>query len=330
MEGPFYSIYMGGGTPSTLDRKLLEKLLCALRKFSTVSGEFTVEVNPESLDVEKVKILSDFGVNRLSIGTQSLNDRKLKKLGRIHSVADAHEAVLSAHKHGFKNISADLMFGVWGEDVVSWRKELDEMVRLPINHISCYELTYEKNTPLYSAVVQKSVLPLDSDVTSEMYETAIDVLSLRGFKQYEISNFAKAGYESKHNMNYWDNNPYVGLGPSAFSYIDGVRARNVSDVKDYVERFNAGKVLTDFSEKLSPIKSAKETAAVKIRTKDGIDFDWFFAKTGFVFCDLEKKALPKLIEDGLIKYKRDGDKQTGICLKRKGFLFCDTVSSSLL
>jgi oxygen-independent coproporphyrinogen-3 oxidase len=178
--------------------------------------------------------------------------------------------------------------------------------------------------------VQKSILPLDSDVTSEMYETAIDVLSLRGFKQYEISNFAKAGYESKHNMNYWDNNPYMGLGPSAFSYIDGVRSRNVSNVKEYVERFNAGKVLTDFSEKLSPIKSAKETAAVKIRTKEGIDFDWFSDKTGFDFCDLEKKALPKLIEDGLIKYKWAGDKQTGICLKRKGFLFCDTVSSALL
>ena len=330
IEGPLHSIYIGGGTPSALDRKLLEKLLLSLKHFSVITGEFTFEANPESLDDEKIKTLLDLGVNRISVGVQSLDERKLKKLGRIHSADRARAAVISAHKLGFKNISADLMFGVWGESPEDWRKELDGIVRLPIDHVSCYELTYEKNTPLYSAVGKNSVIPLEEEVTSAMYETAIDILSLRGFKQYEISNFAKTGYESKHNMHYWNNYPYIGLGPSAFSYIDGTRSRNVSDVKEYAKRFDAGKALTEFSEKLSPVNSAKETAAVKIRTKDGIDFDWFLAKTGFDFPDLEKKVLPKLIEDGLIKYKRDGVKQTGVCLKRKGFLFCDTVSSAFL
>jgi len=254
----------------------------------------------------------------------------LKKLGRIHNCAKAKEAVSLAHKRGFKDIGTDLMFGVWGERLEDWKRELDEAVRLPITHVSCYELTYEKGTPLFSALDNKSIQPLDDEITSKMYEMAIETLALRGFKQYEVSNFAKPGFESKHNMRYWVNGPYIGLGPSAVSYIDGVRSKNRSDVIDYIARFESGKTLTESSEKLSPVDSARETAAVKIRTRDGIDFKWFKARTGFDFLELERKALPRLMEDGLIKYKRDGDAETGICLKRKGFLFCDTVSSALV
>ncbi|MDD5136737.1 MAG: coproporphyrinogen-III oxidase family protein, partial [Candidatus Omnitrophica bacterium] len=272
----------------------------------------------------------DNGVNRLSIGLQSCDERKLKKIGRIHTSLKGKDAICLAHKKGFKNISADLIFGVWGEGLKDWREELDEVVRLPIKHVSCYELTYEKGTPLFSAAANKSILPIADEVGAAMYEMAIDILSLRGFKQYEVSNFAKRGYESRHNSNYWENNPYLGLGPSAVSYIDGKRSRNVSDVKEYVERFNSGKSLIEFSEKLSAEKSAKETAAVKIRTRDGIGFDWFKNKTGFDLLELERRALPKLLEDGLIKYKKEGNAPTGICLKRKGFLFCDTVSAALL
>ena len=330
MERSVYSIYIGGGTPSVLDPKLIQKLLVSLKSFSIESGEFTVEVNPESLDEDKAGLFLDHGVNRISIGLQSLDERKLKKLGRIHSSNRAREAVCMAHKKGFRNISVDSIFGVWGEDPGEWKRELDDITRLPITHVSCYELTYEKDTPLFSALSNKSIQPVDNDAASVMYETAIDILSLRGFKQYEVSNFAKAGYESRHNSNYWENNPYIGLGPSAVSYIGGVRARNICDVKSYIEKFNAGKSLTESSEKLSPVKSARETAAVKIRTKGGIDFGWFKAKTGFDLLGLEKKVLPGLVEQGLLKYKREGDLQTGICLKRKGFLFCDTVSSAFL
>ena len=325
-----HSIYVGGGTPSALPRGLLEKLLVSLKGFSIKSGEFTIEANPESLDGEKINLLRDLGVNRLSIGVQSLDERKLKKLGRIHTCAKAKQSVELSYKMGFKNISADLMFGIWGEEIGSWKKELDEIVRLPITHVSCYELTYEKSTPLFSALLNKSILPLDEEITASMYEMTIDTLALRGFKQYEVSNFAKPGCESKHNMHYWENNPYIGLGPSAVSYIGGVRSRNVSDVKEYIDKFENGKSITEFSEKLSPIRSAKETAAVKIRTKEGIDFEWFKAKTGYDFLKLEIKAIDELIAKDLIKYRMEGDRVTGIALKRKGFLFCDTVSSALL
>ncbi|MFA5144140.1 MAG: radical SAM family heme chaperone HemW [Candidatus Omnitrophota bacterium] len=325
-----YSIYVGGGTPSVLDIRMLGRLLSGLKKFSITSGEFTVEANPESLDDDRIKLFLDSGVNRLSIGLQSFNERKLKKLGRIHTAAKGAGAVELAHKRGFKDISVDLIFGVWDEKAESWKDELDQAARLPITHVSCYELTYEKDTPLFAAAANKSVMPLSDEINAAMYGAAIDLLSLRGFKQYEVSNFAKGGYESKHNRNYWDNNSYIGLGPSAVSYLDGERSRNVSDIKEYAERSGAGKPLAESSERLSPIRSAKETAAVKIRTKDGIDFDWFDRRTGFDFLKLENKALPKLLEEGLIKYKKYNNISAGVCLKRKGFLFCDTVSSALL
>jgi len=221
LAGGFSTIYIGGGTPTVLDRRLLEELLKSLKPILRNCFEFTVEANPESLDDDKIKLLLDYGVNRLSIGVQSLSDRKLKRLGRLHSSRKAEEAVRLAAKRGFDNLSLDMIFGVWDEGVESWKKELDGIVKLPAAHISCYELTYEKNTPLFSALRNKSIEPLDDEITARMYECAVDVLSLRGFKQYEVSNFAKEGYECRHNLNYWENNSYVGLGASAFSYNDG-------------------------------------------------------------------------------------------------------------
>jgi len=330
LDGPFATVYIGGGTPSALDKGMLARLVKGIGRFLPGVSEFTMEANPESLDEEKIKLLLDAGVNRLSVGLQSFDEGKLKKLGRIHDARRAADAVSAAAKKGFKNISIDLIFGVWGERPDIWKRDLEEALKLPVTHISCYSLTYEKDTPLFQAVKNGSVKPLEDEAAAAMYEAAIELLSLRGFKQYEVSNFARGGFECRHNLAYWENNPYVGLGASAASYIEGVRSKFVSDVKGYIRRFKEARSLVESSEKLKPIKRAKETAAIKIRTKEGIDFEWFKGKTGYDFCGLERKALPKLIEDGLIKYKKDGDSPVGIVLKRKGFLFCDTVSSALL
>ena len=330
LEGHFSTVYIGGGTPTVLDNKLLEKLLKAVAARSASAQEFTVEANPDSLDDEKIRLLAGCGVNRLSIGVQSLDERKLKKLGRIHSAEKARESVRLAAKMGFSNISADIIFGVWDETLDALKKDLDEILKLPLTHISCYSLTYEKDTPLFSAVKNKSVAPLEDDLVAAMYETAIDRLALRGFKQYEVSNFAKVGYECAHNLNYWDNEPYVGLGASAVSYIDGVRAKNVPSVGEYIKRHEEGRSLIESSEKLSPVRRARETAALKIRTSRGIDFAWFKAKTGYDFTELEKRAIIDLLDKDLVKYKKENNIPSGICLKRKGFLFCDTVSSALL
>lgn len=328
--GTFDTIYIGGGTPTAIDAGNLARLIKSLSGMSGSSTEFTVEANPESLDREKLKILSGGGVNRLSIGIQSLKEDKLKKLGRIHNAKRAADSVLDASKAGFGNISIDLMFGVWGESPESWRTELEEAVKLPVKHVSCYELTYENGTPLFGMLKNRAIEPQPDDVTAGMYEKAIELLSLNGIKQYEVSNFAVPGYESRHNMNYWNNYPYTGLGASAFSYDGKTRSRNIADADEYSKRVLAGAYPKDFSETLSPEKRARETAAVKIRTRDGIDFSWFKEQTGYDLAELGKRSIPKLVEDGLIRYVRQGDRVTGINLKRKGMLHCDTVSSSLL
>ncbi|MBN1526649.1 MAG: radical SAM family heme chaperone HemW [Candidatus Omnitrophica bacterium] len=330
LNSPFATVYIGGGTPTALDMPLLEKLLAPIKRFLPAISEFTVEANPESLTDEKMALFLESGVNRLSIGVQSMREQKLKKLGRLHSARQAIDAVRRANKRGFKNINIDLIYGVWGEEVDSWKKEIREAVELPVTHISCYGLTYEKETPLWEAVRNSSVKPLEDDAAAAMYELAIDSLALRGFKQYEVSNFAKEGFGCRHNLTYWSNDPYVGLGASAVSYKDGSREENLSDIDEYIRRCGEGKTLIVSSEKLPPAKRAKETAAVKIRTKEGIDFEWFRQKTGFDFMELEKNALPELVENGLLKYRKEGNVPMGISLKRKGFLLCDSVSSSFL
>ena len=326
----FSTIYIGGGTPTVLGEGLLKKILSCLRNCITGSCEFTIEANPESLGVEKIKLFLDMGVSRLSIGVQSLRGEKLKKLGRLHTSRRALDAVYLASKKGFKNINIDMIFGVWCESPETWEKELREAARLPITHVSCYSLTYEKGTPLFLAVKNRSITPLEDTTMAQMYKTAIETLSIGGFKQYEVSNFSKEGYECRHNLNYWENNPYIGLGPSAVSYIDGSRIRNVSDVSEYIKNYTCGKSLTEFTERLSPLKKAKETAAIKIRTKDGIDFDWFRRKCGYDFLKLEERVVSELVKKGFIKYKKYGNIPTGVMLRQKGFLFCDTVSSAFL
>jgi oxygen-independent coproporphyrinogen-3 oxidase len=324
------TIYIGGGTPSALPAYLLVKLLRGLKRFTGDDVEFTVEANPESLDREKLRLFCDEGVNRLSIGIQSFTDEKLQKLGRIHSAAEAINAIEISRKAGFENISIDLIFGVWGEAASDWRAELKKAARSPVKHISCYSLTYEENTALLAAKEAGNVLPLDGEAVAEMYEYALDYLPGQGFEHYEVSNFAGKDHRCRHNLNYWDNDPYIGLGASAVSYLNGIRTTNVPDIGEYIKRARAQKDPAGSSEKLSDMDRAKETAAVKIRTKEGIDFGWFGEKTGFDLCGLEEEALPALIEKGLIGYKTEDKNTIGIRLTRKGFLFCDAVSSGLL
>lgn len=330
LEEKISTIYIGGGTPTVLRKNLLEKLLRGLKRFTGDDIEFTVEANPESLDEEKLKLFLGAGVNRVSIGAQSFNDDKLKRLGRIHSAQEAEDAVDISRKAGFNNINIDLIFGVWGETVSGWRAELKKAARSPVKHISCYSLTYEENTALIAAKNAGKVLPLDEEVAADMYEHTIDYLPRRGFGHYEISNFAEKGYRCRHNLNYWNNDPYIGLGASAVSYLDGVRKMNVPDVKGYIEKVSKGEDPAASSEKLSDIDRAKETAAVKIRTKEGIDFGWFAEKTGLDLRGLEKDALPALVAKGLIEYKKKNKHRFGTRLTKKGFLFSDTVSSELL
>jgi oxygen-independent coproporphyrinogen-3 oxidase len=306
LKNSFRTIYIGGGTPTVLSVDLWAKLLKSLKKFTRSGLEFTIEANPESLDEAKVKLFKAQGVNRLSIGVQSLFDKKLKQLGRIHSAQDAVAKVLLAKNNGFNNLNADFIFGLAGESLDGWKKELRQIVKLPLKHISLYALTYSEVA--------------SEEITSRIYKYNQSYLPKKGFRHYEVSNFSKKGYESQHNLNYWDNSSYLGLGPSAVSYHQGLRQKNIADLGKYLQKQTIAS-----KEELSPLKRAKETAALKIRTSQGIDFKWFKKQTGFDFKKLEAEALEGIRGQGLVKYAK-----TKVYLTAKGFLFSDAVSRALV
>ncbi len=329
----FSSIYIGGGTPSILSLDLSDKLLSGLKKFIKPDIEFVIEVNPESMDSKKLKLFLDKGVNRISIGVQSFDDKKLKALGRVHNAKQAAQAIELSKKSGFKNVSIDMIFGASGENLKTWQDELKKAVEFDIQHISCYSLSYEKSTPLFRMREKKEIAPIDDEVMAEMYRYTMSYLPDNGFNHYEVSSFSKPGFECRHNLNYWDNNSYVGLGPSAVSYIDGVRSENIRDAEEYIDRFKKGVSVIAYKEKLLELRMAKETAGVKIRVKQGIDYGWFKNKTGFDFENImEKGTIDELFKDDLLEYKIDKAtrERTGIMLTEKGFLFSDTVSSAFL
>ncbi|MEM7816426.1 MAG: radical SAM family heme chaperone HemW [Candidatus Aenigmatarchaeota archaeon] len=326
----FSTVYIGGGTPSILDYKLLKKLLKNLKKISYKVEEFTIEANPESLDKTKLNLFRDYGINRLSIGVQSFFDNKLKKLNRVHTAEDAIKAIELAYRCGFNNINIDLIFGVEDESLKNWKKELRKAVGLPIKHISTYAISYEKNTALFKKIKKKIYRPLEEEIVSDMYRFILNYLPLKGFIQYEVSNFAKKGYFCKHNLNYWNNGTYLGIGASAFSFDGRLRFQNIKDVKKYIKKIKNRESPIIFSEKLPSLRRALETASLKIRTKDGIDFRWFKKNTGFDFLNIKKDIIKNLIREGLIEYKKRKNKIVGIALTKKGFLFADTVSCNFL
>ena len=326
----FSTIYIGGGTPTVLEKTLLKQLLKSLERLISRGCEFTIEANPESLTKDKIAILIDGGLNRISIGAQSLLDSKLKKLSRIHSAKKVYQAITLAKKGGFSNISIDLIFGIWAEVFKEWQRELKEVVELPVTHISTYALTYERTTPLFKKLKQGKVSPLEEGAVASFYKFAIDYLPKNGFSHYEVSNFAKNGYRCQHNLNYWHNYSYFGLGACAVSFLEGVREKNIADVRGYIDKLERNLSPVVSKERLSKLRGAKETAALKVRTKQGIDFKWFDKHSGFSFRELESGQLDWLIDEGLIRYRRQKGQISGIYLTKKGFLFADTVSSSLL
>ncbi|MBN2120861.1 MAG: radical SAM family heme chaperone HemW [Candidatus Omnitrophica bacterium] len=325
----FSTVYIGGGTPSVLDEYLLERLL----KTINCPGvkETTLEANPESLTRPKLEIMRNLGLSRISIGVQSFDNKVLSFLGRVHNKAQALKAVELAEKTGFKNISIDLIFGLPKRGLDFWKKELSQAAALEIKHISLYSLTYEKGTPLYSRLKSREFSPIGNEEEAEMYSYSIDFLSKKKFFQYEVSNFSKRGFDCRHNLFYWDNSSYLGLGASAVSYVNGVRKKYTLSVQEYVKKARG---LSDEAvveqEKLSPLRRAKETAALNIRRAKGINFLKFAKNTGFDFLTIEAKAKDKLLEEKLIVLKKRNSRIFGIKLTRKGFLFCDKVCREFL
>lgn len=319
------TVYIGGGTPTSLSVAVLGRLLSFVIPLVTEKTEFTVEANPESVTEEKMRALAEAGVNRISLGVQSFSDQKLKTLGRIHNADSARRALDLIRVEGIKNISIDLMFGVPDETETVWSGDLKEAVSSGVQHISCYAFTVEEGTPFSRMVLERRVRLASDSSQARMYETAVDALQGAGFLRYEVSNFALPGFECRHNINYWDGGEYYGAGASAVSYVGGVRAERVHDVRTYINAGGNGEKTTLSREILPSEKRARETAAFKIRTALGIEFEWFLRTTGYEFNTLLGKDAEELHARQLIE-----SSASGIRLTSKGFLFCDTVSRAFV
>lgn len=261
------TIYFGGGTPSLLTDEQISRIISECREcFELHSPEITLEANPCTVDLEKLVKLRKTGVNRLSFGIQSADDEQLRKLGRLHDFKKAVEAIENAAKAGFDNISGDLMLGIQGQDEESLMKTLDSMTKLPLTHISAYMLKIEEGTPFYKEETFKSTA--DEDLMSRLYKRTVDELDRRNFKQYEISNFAKDGRVSKHNLKYWHGDEYLGFGTQAHSFFEGVRYFCSDSVSDYITKDIQDRTITEES-----VNSGEEYVLLGLRLNEGIDID---------------------------------------------------------
>lgn len=268
---PVDTVYIGGGTPSVFGGKRLAALLKALSKRVQLDryAEITVEVNPESVDKPLLKALKKAGVNRISMGVQSADDAQLKRLGRIHSFADAVNAVELCKKYCTDNISLDLMFGLPGQDIESCLRSVDAICDLEPKHISCYALKLEEGTPMFAENPPRA----DDDAQADMYLALTKRLRERGYAQYEISNYAKPGFRSRHNSRYWDLSDYLGFGCAAHSFYGGKRFYYAEDISAYIRGMQGQNPIVEDAEDIACPASMRvgEYLMLALRTCDGID-----------------------------------------------------------
>lgn len=317
------TIYIGGGSPSILQREHLLRLVGRAKQRCPAAKEFTVEVNPSQVDVELLSELQRAGVNRLSIGAQSFIQRELDFLGRGHTVDCIRRAVRQGRSAGFDNISLDLIFAVPGSDLDSWKHNLRSAIELQVNHISAYGLSYEEGTPFSKDLAEGLIEPVDEDTDREMYELTIDELAAAGIEQYEISNFAGNGFECRHNLNYWANGSYIGIGPDAASYLHGTRSSNFADIDNYVRAVTSGENPVESSETLSDLELACETAVLNLRRLRGIDLAEFENRTGYDALELFAEPIRRYRKLGLIEKDSGRISLTRQALGIADSIFCD-------
>ena len=284
------TLFFGGGTPSLLNLQHWRKILETMERLELLgAAEWTIECNPATVSLDKAALWRECGVNRISMGVQSLDDQLLDRLGRVHSRQMVFKSYDLLRRAGFQNINLDLMFGIPGQTLDVWRNTLAEVIQLGSEHLSCYEVIYEEDTPLF-AQLQAGEFAVNEDLNCAMYDELLNAARGANFHQYEIANFAKQrsplledvpGFGCRHNINYWRGGSYYGLGPSAASYVRGVRMKNWSNTGLYCQRLERGCRAIESHEELSPLKRAGETAAFGLRMNAGWEFDRFNRATGF-------------------------------------------------
>jgi oxygen-independent coproporphyrinogen-3 oxidase len=264
--------------------------------------ECTLEANPGTLNEHRLLKYHALGINRLSLGLQSIHEDQLKILGRIHSFSDFKNNIVNAKRIGFENIGADLIFGIPGQSAKSWEQTLAEVVATGVKHISCYSLSVEEGTRLHAMIANNTVPAPDEELDRYMYHHALEFLGKSGFIHYEISNFALPGYECRHNLNYWTRGEYVGFGAGASSHYNSVRYSNEASIRDYIDRINSNgsAVCVEHSEMLDNVEKMKEYAILRLRLSEGIHSGEFEAEFNIGFFDVFGDAVRKLVQEGLL------------------------------
>lgn len=321
-QEPAATVYIGGGTPTMLSMSELTAIVCALRKAFpiAVDAEFTMEANPGTVGAGELKELRELGINRLSFGVQSFDDALLRRIGRVHTAAQAFEAVENAQIAGFKNLSLDLMYGLPGQTLGQLENSVETASSLGVQHISIYGLQLEEDT-VFARQRDMGRLVLPSEETAEaMYDYMTVALPQHGYMRYEISNFARPGFESRHNLGYWQNVPYLGLGAAAHSYTGEQRLANITDIDSYIQLLAAQKSPALEEEKITRKIAMEEFAFLALRTTQGIDKKAFETKFGCSLASVYREVIHRMKEKGLLE-----EKQNHVHLTRLGMKYGNIV-----
>lgn len=322
---PIQTLFLGGGTPSQLSARQLGQLLGDLRRWLPLElgYEFSIEANPDSLTSDKIAILADHGVNRVSLGGQSFEPQLLQLLGRQHTADEVPRAV-DRVKARLAQVSLDLIFGVPGQTAAQWEADLNRALALPLDHLSLYGLTFEKGTPLWKRRRRNEIQSLDEEAELALYSSAIDRLEAAGFEQYELSNFARPDCRCRHNGIYWSNWAYLGFGMGAARYVNGRRELNTRDLHGYIRRALSGEPTTFQAEELNAEDRARETLALGLRRSEGVERHAFRVQTGFDLDRIAGLVIPRCTALGLLH-----DHGTGVALTRSGRYVADTIITDL-
>lgn len=321
--GELDTIYVGGGTPTTLRPGELKALFAAIGDGFAISpdSEVTIEANPGTIDKEKALMLLESGVNRFSIGIQSFNDNELRLLDRIHDSCTGTWVVEMLRGCGVKNLSIDLMYGIPGQTLGDWANSISRALELSPEHISAYELTPETGTPFYKAIAENTLSKPGEDAIIQMYYYAIDELAGAGYKHYEISNFARQGFECRHNLNYWDRGQYIGIGAGAHSFEGSRRTSNTDDIKNYINSLKTRSSTVKEGIEISREDALRESIFLGMRKTEGLNIGYFEKYLGK---DI-KSAVSEFISAGLLE--SSGQR---LNLTRKGIVVSNQVIAGLM
>ena len=315
------TIYIGGGTPSQISRTDIDRLFNNIYKvYGCKISETTVEVNPDDVDANLVRCLVNNGVNRVSMGAQTFDDERLSWLHRRHSSKQVYEAVDCLRHGGIARISVDLMYGFPNQTAEQWQYDIDEVIKLGVEHVSAYSLMYEEGTPLYRLLEKHEIKENDEELSLSMYNTLVEQFRAAGYEHYEVSNFALPGCRAQHNSSYWNDTPYIGLGAAAHSYNRSVRQWNVSDIDAYMEARNEGRVPFE-QESIDADTHYDDLVTPALRTSDGLDLTILSAQHQDY---LLKMAQPYLLA------KRMERKGNRIRICEDSFMISDMIMSDLM